>query len=81
MMQAQKLTFKNFKVVVAVGTLIPTAWHRCESWSTPNTDKIGDVYLLCAMRHSYSYCKNLILAFLGFHAFKFSTLPQYHLPH
>jgi hypothetical protein len=29
MMQTQKLTFKNFTVVVAVGTLIPTVGHRC----------------------------------------------------
>lgn len=28
MMQAQTLTFKNCKVVVAVGTLIPMVWHR-----------------------------------------------------
>lgn len=81
MMQAQTLTLKNCKVVVAVGTLIPMVWHRCRLVDYSHPDTIGDAYLLCAMRHSYSYQEKLILAFLGFHAFTFSTLPQYCLLH
>lgn len=72
---------QEFQGCGCCGNLNSNCMTHAELWTTPNTDQIGDVYLLCAMRQSYSYSENLILASLDFHAFKFSTLPQYCLLH